>query len=180
MARAYSPRVRILAVIGATALLAVAGCGSDGNGYSSSPASTASTTTTAPAPRPSTATTAPETTKPDRPKRRERTPASLAACIREDSGVAQVLVKARDNEDAMFFQDLVGGRVDTVAVTARGQSAEIDVFLFPSPAGAKKAAPQAGGQGLKATVSGSAVVVAPGAPPAGVASCLSATGYAAG
>jgi hypothetical protein len=169
--------VRALPAIAVCASLAAAGCGGGGNSYdSSSTKSTEATTTVPTSPRPA-ATTPPKKTSPPKAVPRRHTPASLAACIRDGASGSQVLVKARDNEDATFFQDLVGGRVDTVAVTPRGGSAEIDVFLFASPAAAKKAAPQAGGQGLAPKVQGSAVVVAPKAPPPAIANCLTATRY---
>jgi len=165
-----------LPLIVAGALLAVAGCGGGDKGYDSSPASTQATDT-APPPQPTTTAPRQEQANPAAPVRRKRTPQSLAACIREGAAGSQVLVKGRENEDAMFFEDLVGGRVDTVAVTPRGQSAEVDVFLFATPADARKAAPQAGGQGLAPKVQGSAVVVAPKAAPPAIASCLRATKY---
>jgi hypothetical protein len=100
----------------------------------------------------------------------------VADCIRSADGVSDVLVKGRDNEDARFFAELVGGRVEVLGVTLAGQTAEVSVFLFASAGDARKAAPSAGGGGVVAKVHGSAVVVAPsGARVGGIEACLRET-----
>jgi hypothetical protein len=164
----------------AVVALGVAGCGGDDDG--DEPAAPVASTTTQAEPL---ATSAPEVTdeRPERPDepRRERTPASLADCLRDASGVSEVLVKGRDSEDATFFSDLAGGRVDVLGVTLEGEATEVTVALFDSPAAATKAAPDAGGGGVEADAVGSAVVLAaPGAKTDPVERCLRETRYAAG
>ena len=163
--------------------LAAAGCGGGGDEDAKAPppappATTSATTTTAPPPE---TTTGEE--EPEREPRegRQRTPRSLAACIAEAPGVSDALVKGRKSEDVTFFEEIAGGRVDVVAVTLEGQDAELDVFLFDSPAAARKAAPSAGAPGLSIEQRGTALVAVPsGADAAGVDACLRETGYASG
>lgn len=159
--------------------LGAAGCGGDDDGADEAdPAAPAVTTTQEAAP--------PETKPPPEPEREEeprrrRTPASLADCIRAADGVSEVLVKGRDSEDATFFSDLAGGRVDVLGVTVEGQPTELTVALFGSSAAAREAAPSAGGGGVEAEAVGSAVVLAPpGASTGAVQDCLRETGYAEG
>ncbi|HEX8052898.1 MAG TPA: hypothetical protein VF517_07890, partial [Thermoleophilaceae bacterium] len=133
------------------AALAAAGCGGDDGGGPAAPAPTTSTQAE-PAPAPTTGEAEPRESDEPKPRgeRRERTPRSLAGCIKDAPGVEDALVKGRDSEDATFFADLVGGRVDVLGVTLSGESAEVGVFLFATPAAAAKAAPQAGGGGTVA------------------------------
>jgi hypothetical protein len=168
--------VRLL--LAAVLVLGLSACGGDDGEEANAPP----TTTGAQEPRPATETAPAEAPEPEeKPKesRRKRTPASLADCIREAPGVSDVLVKAGDSEDARFFGDLVGGRVDVLGVTAAGEPAELTVALFASPADAKRAAPDSGGGGgLSARPDGSAVIVAPaGAETEAIEDCLRATGY---
>ena len=163
-------------LLAAGALLA-AGCGGDDDEDATPATQPAPTTRAQPSPAETTAPAEPDRTSPQE-ERRERTPKSLADCIREQDGVEEVLVKGRDSEDAVFFEDLVGGRVDVLGVTQEGSSGEVSVFLFKSDADAAKAAPQAGGGGVEAKADGSAVVAAPpGSDHGPVSSCLAATGY---
>jgi hypothetical protein len=160
----------------AAAALAFAGCGGDDEDDTTATPPPSPTTQAEPAPTTTTEPPEPERTTPE--ERRERTPRSLADCIRDEDGVEEVLVKARDSEDAVFFGDLVGGRVDVLGVTLDGVSGEVSVFLFDSEADAAKAAPSAGGGGVEAKADGSAIVaVPPGADAGPVSSCLAATGY---
>jgi hypothetical protein len=168
----------LAAVLAACLIAALPGCGGDDEDAEPSTPSAAPYTQTE-APPPAT-TTAPESTEAERPEeKRERTPKSLADCIRDEDGVEEVLVKGGESEDAAFFGELVGGRVDVLGVTLAGVSGEVSVFLFASEADAAKAAPQAGGGGVEARATGSAVVAAPpGADAEPVSACLAATGYA--
>lgn len=162
--------VRPFVLLLTAAALAFGGCGGDDD----EPAAPAPTVTTPSVTTPS------ETEPPAEPEepKRERTPPSLADCIRSADGVSDVLLKGRDSEDARFFADLVGGRVVVLGVTLEGQSAEVSVFLFASAADARKAAPSAGGGGVEARAAGSAVVAGPpGAKAAAVDGCLRETGY---
>lgn len=168
--RPVLPRLLVLLVLA----LGAAGCG---DGDDAEPAAPAPTTTTREAVPP--ATSAPDEPRREKEPRRERTPASLADCIRVADGVSEVLVKGRDSEDARFFSDLAGGRVDVLGVTLEGQPTEVTVALFGSPAAAREAAPAAGGGGVDAETVGSAVVLAPpGASTGAVEGCLRETGYA--
>jgi hypothetical protein len=168
-------RVRSLLSVLLCGLVVAAGCGGDDD----QPTTPSLPTTTQAAPAPSTAAPEPEEPEKGEEPRRERTPKSLAGCIRSAGGASEVLVKGRDSEDATFFADLVGGRVDVLGVTLEGESAEVSVFLFDSEADAAKAAPSAGGGGVTARAIGSAVVAAPrGARLASIETCLRATGYA--
>jgi pyruvate/2-oxoglutarate dehydrogenase complex dihydrolipoamide acyltransferase (E2) component len=167
-------RIRLTALL---VLVAIAGCGGDDEG--GEPATQPAAPTTAAAP-PATAPAQPQQREEPKPpvEKRERTPTALAECIREQDGVEEALVKGRDSEDATFFEDLVGGRVDVLGVTLEGVSGEVSVFLFESDADAAKAVPSAGGGGVEAKADGRAVVAAPaGADAAPVSSCLAATGY---
>lgn len=167
----------------AAVLAALAGCGGDGEGGAGEPAATPSGTTTRAEPQPPASTPSTGEEGPAEPEGepRERTPASLADCIREAPGVADVIVKGRSSEDATYFADLVGGRVDVLGVTAEGDGAERSVFLFASAADAKEAAPGAGGGGFKVNERGSALVVAPPrADIAAIDSCLAQTRYSRG
>ena len=167
-----------LALLALLAVLA-AGCGGDED----EPPPPAAPAPTGQATQPEPASTAPEREpeeggRPGKGRRYERTPRSLAGCIRSAPGVEDVIVKGRDSEDATFFEDLVGGRVDVLGVTVRGQSAELGVFLFESAADAREAAPSAGGGGVAAEARGSAVVAAPpNADTAAIGRCLEAAGY---
>lgn len=168
----------LLVVVVLAALCVPAGCGGDDDD-DDEPVTPSLPTTTQATPPPSTAAPEDESSREEPRERRERTPESLAGCVREADGVSEVLVKGRDSEDARFFADLVGGRVDVLGVTLSGESAEVTLFLFASEADAAKAAPQAGGGGVAARARGAAVVVAPpDARLAGVEACLRATGYA--
>jgi hypothetical protein len=161
-------------------LLGAAGCGGDDGEEPLPPV------TTGPGAVPPAETAPPaEGTPPSEPPEREgepgfdHTPESLADCLRQASGIGDVLVKGGDSEDAVFFSELVGGRVDVLAVTIEGETAELTIALFESAAAAKKAAPSAGGGGQTARVEGSAVVLAtPGAESSVVPGCLRLTGYA--
>jgi hypothetical protein len=159
------------------ALAVAAGCGGDDDdgGEPAAPA----TGTTAPA-QTTTEASPPATTPPrDERPRRERTPASLADCLRAADGVSEALVKGRDSEDAAFFSDLAGVRVDVLGVTLEGETTEVTVALFQDPAAARRAAPGSGGGGVEARAVGSALVLAaPGAEGGAVEGCLRATGYA--
>jgi hypothetical protein len=171
------PLVRLLAA-GVLAVALVSGCGGDDDG--DAPAGPPMTASTQGEPaRPSAPADAPE--EPEKPEelRRKRTPDSLAGCIREAPGVSEVLLKAGDSEDARFFGDLVGGRVDVIGVTAEDEAAELTLALFASAADAKRAAPGAGGGGgLSSRAEGSAVIVAPArADTAAIEDCLRASGY---
>ena len=173
--------VRLL-VAGVLAGVLAAGCGGDDDGDEAASPPPAASTQGEPT-RPSAETdTTEESEKPEKPEQapRRRTPDSLAGCIGESPDVSDVLVKASDSEDARFFGDLVGGRVDVLGVTAEGEPAELTVALFASPADAARAAPDAGGGGgLSARAEGSAVIVAPaGADTAAIEDCLRATRYA--
>lgn len=160
------------------ALVALAGCG----GGDDEPAAPAPTTTTQAQPaQPAPPETQPREEPPPEEERRERTPRSLADCIRAESGVGEVIVKGRESEDATYFEDLVGGRVDVLGVTLEGDGAEQTVFLFADAADAKEAAPGAGGGGFEVHAHGAALVVAPPrADTAAIEGCLEATGYARG
>lgn len=162
------------------ACFALAACGGDDGGDPAAPQQPATTTGAAPAPGPATAPEAgTEESRPREEPRRVRTPRSLAGCIQAAPGVEDALVKGRDSEDATFFAELVGGRVDVLGVTVAGEPAELGVFLFATPAAAAEAAPQAGGGGTVARARGSAVVAAPAdADTRGIESCLRETGYA--
>jgi hypothetical protein len=97
--------------------------------------------------------------------------------------VSEAIVKGSDSEDATFFGDLAGGRVDVLGVTVEGAPAEVTVALFESEAAATKAEPSAGGgaQGVEVERHGSAVVVAPpNTDLAAVHGCLGETGYVEG
>ena len=129
---------------------------------------------------PPASTTEPAPTEEERraPAKLATTPKALAECLREQPGVEEVVVKARDSEDAVFFEDLVGGRVDVLGVTVDAIPGEVSIFLFASEADAAKAAPSAGGGQVTATPDGRAVVAVPsGARIEAVAGCLSATDY---
>lgn len=157
--------------------LAVAGCGGDDeeSGDSGPPV----TGTAAPSETTTEAAPAPATTEREEEPRRERTPASLADCLRAADGVSEVLVKGRDSEDVTFFSELAGGRVDVLGVTAEGEATEVTVALFETPAAAREAAPGSGGGGVEARPVGSALVLAaPGADDGAVEGCLRETGYA--
>ena len=164
---------RVTAVLTAAAL-ALAGCGGDDDGEPTAPA---------PPSAPAATTTQPEQAERTEPRttpgaRRERTPRSLADCIRGADGVEEVVVKGREGEDAVFFEELVGGRVDVLGVTLAGVSGEVSVFLFASEKDAAKALPSAGGGGVRAAAAGGAVVAAPpGSETGPVSDCLAATGY---
>ena len=184
--RRVKTRATLLALVAAAAL---AGCdGGDDGGESGAGPFGAKTEAEqrAPAekPRPAEAeseTDAEREPRPSEAKRRDRTPRSLAACIREDRRVSEAIVKGRSSEDATYFADLVGSRVDVLGVTFRGDGAEHSIFLFKSEAAARKAAPGAGGSGFEVQLRGAALVVAPPRADAPViADCLSATGYARG
>ena len=167
-----------LAAIGVL-LLTGAGCGGDDDGGYGAPPPADTTSTQAEAPQRSIE-SAPQKPAPSKP-RRERTPASVASCVRDAPGAGDVLVKAKDSEDVTFFTDLAGSRVDVIGMTLKGEEMEITIALFASPADAKKAAPQAGGgmDGLTTAVHGSAVVVAPANARTGpIEGCLHDTGYA--
>ena len=177
-------RATLLALLAAAAL---AGCDGDdgGGGPSGGPFGTTTEAEQAP-PAERAPEERPEETGTDtdrRPRqpgaeRLKRTPRSLAGCIREGDRVGEVIVKGRSSEDATYFADLVGGRVDVLGVTMRGQGAEHSIFLFESPEDARKAAPGAGGTGFQVQLRGAALVVAPPrADTATIAECLSATGY---
>ena len=153
-------------------VLLAAGCGGDDD----KPVVRPLPTGTEAAPAPSTA--APEEEPAPAEEPRERTPESLSGCVRGVDGVSDVLVKGRDSEDAQFFAELAGGRVDVLGVTVSGQPAEVTLALFGSEGDASAAAPQAGGGGVVARARGRAVVVAPpGADTAGIEDCLRETGY---
>ena len=166
-----------LALLALTATLA-AGCGGDDGEPPRTAAPAPATQATQPEPAPA----VPERGDGERPSKGrsyERTARSLADCIRSASGIEDVIVKGRDSEDAAFFEELVGGRVDVLGVTARGESAELGVFLFESEADAREAAPSAGGGGVAAEARGSAVVAAPPkADTAAIERCLGEAGYA--
>jgi hypothetical protein len=164
------PRLATAAL--ATAALAIAGCGGDDDGEPTAPMPPAATTTQPDQPDRTEPRTTPEA------ERLERTPRSLADCIREADGVEEVVIKGREGEDAVFFEELVGGRVDVLGVTLTGVSGEVSVFLFASERDAAKALPSAGGGGVRAEAAGSAVVAAPPGTETGpVSDCLAATGY---
>jgi hypothetical protein len=162
-----------MAVAGAL-LVGAAGCGGDdddGVGPVAPGTTTATATDTAPAP----------TTEPAKPRepRYTRTPRSLADCIGAAPAISDVLVKGGDSEDATFFADLAGGRVDVLGVTAEGEAAELTVVLFKSVGDARKAAPSAGGGGVDAEARGSALMLAPPeADTTAIEDCLGKTGYA--
>ena len=170
-------------VLAVVAALALGGCGGDDESDEHRPATPPATGTQTEAPPPATTETEtePEAPAPDDEPSYTRTPRSLADCIGAADGVSDVLVKGRGSEDATYFGELVGGRVDVLGVTLEGQSAEIGVFLFASPADAKKAAPGAGGGGLEVGIHGSALVVAPPAADIGaIERCLAQAKYASG
>lgn len=180
--RVMTTRASIAALLAA---LALAGCGGDDDGGERSIGPFGATTEAEERPPAKPAPDETETRAGRRPPRpeagRERTPRSLAACIREAPRVGEVIVKGRKSEDATYFADLVGGRVDVLGVTFRGEGAEHSVFLFESEADARKAAPGAGGEGFEVQLRGAALVVAPPrADSAAIGDCLSATGYARG
>lgn len=161
------------------ALPALAGCGGDDDD-GDRPAPTAAAPSTE---APTTASGTEPEPQPKESERRERTPRSLAECLREGSGVSEAIVKGSDSEDATFFGDVAGGRVDVLGVTVEGASAEVTVALFESDATAAKAEPSAGGgeQGVKVERTGSALVVAPpNAELGAVHGCLGETGYVEG
>ena len=167
------PVIRVLPALVAT-LLALTGCGGDDEGDEApAPPATATTTGT------TTATERADPPETDAEPRYERTPRSLVRCLEQADGVEDALVKGPESEDATFFSELAGARVDVLAVTLEGQPAEVTVALFASAADARKVAPDAGGGGVEATPLGSALV---GAPPdsdtGAVEDCLRATGYA--
>ncbi len=169
--------VRALLLVLAAATTLVAGCGGDDDDQPTTPS--LPTATQAPAAPARTVPEGERPAKPEPPERYERTPESLADCIRAAGGVSDVLVKGADSEDARFFGDLAGGRVDVLGVTLSGQSAEVTVVLFASAVKAGEAAPSAGGGGVVARARGAAVVVAPeAARTEAVEECLRATGYA--
>jgi hypothetical protein len=160
------------------ALLVPAGCGGDDDEGEPprSPAAAPSTETEAP---PSVSEAEPDS-PPEGAERRERTPKSLAECLSESPGVSEAIVKGRESEDATFFGDLAGGRVDVLGVTVEGAPAEVTVALFESEAAATKAEPSAAGGATDVEVErhGSALVVAPpSADVAAVHGCLGETGY---
>jgi hypothetical protein len=164
----------VMAVLG----LAAVGCGGDDE--PAEPAAEPATATTAP---PSTSEAAPPATETepedDAAPRRRRTPASLADCLRAADGVDEVLVKGRESEDATFFSELAGGRVDVLGVTVEGEATEVTVALFETAADARSAAPGSGGGGVEARAVGSALVLAaPGAETGSVVRCLRETRYA--
>jgi hypothetical protein len=170
--------IRVLCVTAVLALGVAAGCGGDDD--EAEPAAPA-TGTTAPAPAATTEPApAPTTAEPrDEKPRRERTPSSLADCLRAADGVSEALVKGGDSEDAAFFSDLAGGRVDVLGVTLEGEATEVTVALFEDPAAARKAAPGSGGGGVEAKAVGSALVLAAaGSERGAVEGCLRETGYA--
>jgi hypothetical protein len=99
--------------------------------------------------------------------------------MRAADGIEQVVVKGSDSEDAVFFADLAGERVDVLGVTVAGEEAEVTVALFASAGAAKDAAPSAGGGGVEARATGSALVLAPpGVVSAPIEDCLREAGYA--
>lgn len=153
-------RARLLAA--AMAAVALAGCGDDGDDSPAPPPAPAPTTQAAPpAPR--------EEERPE-PRREKKT---VVDCLRAAPRVEDVLEKGGDSEDARYFEELVGGRVTVLAITLQGESAEVDAFVFASSADAKEAAPAAGGAGLKVSVHGRAVLVAPpSAETAAIERCL--------
>lgn len=161
----------------AAVMIAVGGCGGDGDERRPAAPEPAATTSARPAPPGTSTTTATE--GPERKPSYERTPRSLAACLRTAPGVDEVLVKGRDSDDVMFFSDLAEGRVDVLGVTVEGAAGEVTVAVYESAAAAKKAAPNAGGGSTVAIKAvGSALVIAPlRAPTAAVEDCLSAAGY---
>jgi hypothetical protein len=170
-------RARLIAPL--LALAALAGCGGDDD-EPAAPAPAPTTTQAEPA-QPAPSETEPRVRPAPEQERRERTPRSLAGCIRERPGIAEVIVKGRESEDATYFEDLVGGRVDVLGVTPEGEGAEHTVFLFADAAAARKAAPGAGGGGVEVRERGSALVVAPPRADTGaIDGCLAATGYARG
>jgi hypothetical protein len=179
--------VRTRAIVSLLALALIAGCGGDGGGDEPRTGPFGGTTTTQAEPRPPAERPADEggtearEPGPSAEKRLERTPRSLAACIRDDERVAEAIVKGRKSEDATYFADLVGSRVDVLGVTLKGEGAEHSVFLFKDEAAARKAAPGAGGEGFEVQLRGAALVVAPPRADTGpIADCLGATGYARG
>ena len=177
---ALAPSARHCAAL-LTALLAVVpvGCGGDDDdGDAPAPA-----TTTQAAPPPTTAgpRTETEEREPAEGPRYRRTPASLADCIRAADSTDEVIVKGGDSEDATFFSELAGERVDVLGVTVRGAPAEVTVAVFGAAGAAKKAAPRADGGGVEARAIGSAVLLAPpAADTAEIEDCLGAAGYAGG
>lgn len=165
-------------LLGLAMAVVAGGCGGDDEDAPAAPAPATSSTRAEPAP-------APEESRPSAPEDADgrasysRTPRSLAECLRSARGVSEALVKGRDSEDATFFRELVGGRVDVLGVTLRGSPAEVGVFLFEAPEDAREAAPSAGGGGVVAATRGSAIVAGPkDADTAGIETCLKASGYA--
>jgi hypothetical protein len=159
-------------------VLGVAACGGDGDGDAGvTTLPPVATSTEAPPP-------APELTEPTEPGEREgeetfdNTPESLADCLRGSPGIGDVLVKGGDSEDAVFFSELVGGRVHVLAVSYEGDTAELTIALFESAAAARKAVSGAGGAGQTARAEGLAVVISsPGADSSVITDCLRLTGY---
>lgn len=171
---------RFVLVSALMAAAALAACGGDDEPADPAPAPATRSEARPPQEAPPATATERDERAPEE-ERRERTPRSLADCIREAPGVAEVIEKGRESEDATYFADLVGGRVDVLGVTLEGEGAEHTVFLFASAGDAKKAAPGAGGGGFEVKTRGRALVVAPPrADTAAIDGCLGATGYAAG
>jgi hypothetical protein len=172
------PVLRRLLPIAALAA-GLAGCGDDDGGRDSARVPAGTTTQAEPPATTGATPTTPSEEEPPEEPRRERTPRSLAGCLRAAEGIGEVLVKGRESEDATFFSELAGGRVHVLGVTVEGKATEVTVALFDSAADARRAAPGSTGGGVEAEPLGSALVLAaPGAETAAVEGCLRETGYA--